>query len=73
MISLLFDERTPANNRPSYIFGTSGSYRTGRLAQIVDDATNPKSYGSNKWTGGDFPDYIRFDVCDGDFIVTNHD
>lgn len=73
MISLLFDERTPANNRPSYIFGNSSLYRTGRFARIVDDATNPESYGSNKWTGGDFPDYIRFDVCDGDFIVTNHD
>ena len=73
MISLLFDERTPANNRSSYIFGTSGSYRTGRQVRIVDDATNPESYGSNKWTGGDFPDYIRFDVCDGDFIVVNHD
>lgn len=72
MISILFDEHTPVNNTARFYFGVSESFRNGRQVQIVDDATDPKGSGSNKWTGGDFPDYIRFDICDGDFIVTNY-
>ena len=71
VINIRFD-RHSASNYGRYIFGRAESYRNGRRVQVVDDVADPKSGESNRWTGGDFPDYIQFNECDGDFVVTNY-